>query len=113
MARACSICRHKQRRAIDRALIGGTPQTEIAREHGVSQAALSRHLHRHLGPEVAHALGRYEEANRDRLGSYANGLLDEALVGMVRAKAQGDAAEVRAGWRRPGRTWSFVRGSAR
>jgi len=96
MGRICSVCSHPDRAVIDRSLIAGTPQTEIAREHGVSQAALSRHLHRHAGPEVAHALGRYEEADRERLGSYANGLLNEALVGMVRAKAAGDAAEVRA-----------------
>jgi hypothetical protein len=63
MARQCSICHHPKRSEIDRALIGGDPQMEIAREYGVSQAALSRHLHRYLGPEVAHALGRYEEAD--------------------------------------------------
>jgi hypothetical protein len=84
------------RSAIDRALIAGASQSEIARKHCVSQTALSRHRHRHLGPEVAYALGRYEEADRERLGSYGNGLLNEALDGLVRPKAQGDAAEVRA-----------------
>jgi transposase-like protein len=94
--RQCSICHHSERSEIDRALIGGDSQMEIAREHGVSQAALSRHLHRHLAPIAARAIGKYEPADADRLGAYALGLLEESLFGMLRAKAQQDAAEVRA-----------------
>jgi transposase-like protein len=96
MARQCSICHNQAKGEIDRALIGGVQQSEIAREHGVSQAALSRHLHRHLAPTLARAIGKYEPADAERLGSYALGLLEESLFGMVKAKKAQDDAEVRA-----------------
>jgi hypothetical protein len=96
MARQCSICHHAKRSEIDRALIAGVQQTEIAAEFGLAQSSLSRHLHRHLGPQLAHAIGKYESADADRLGAYALGLLEESLLGMLRAKARQDVAETRA-----------------
>ncbi len=96
MARKCSICTHQDRNAINRDLIAGRSQMEIAREHGLAQASLSRHLHRHLGPEAARALARFEDADADVLGRYVTGLMETSALGLLRAQQSQDAGEVRA-----------------
>lgn len=43
MFTACSVCRHENRTAIDRALIAGAPLREIALDYGPSRSAVHRH----------------------------------------------------------------------
>ncbi len=51
MAMACSICQHPQRQAIDQALASGGGNRAIAKQFGVSHAAIGRHKANHL-PET-------------------------------------------------------------
>lgn len=44
MARACSICCHPHRAAIDGELVRRRPHRAIARSYGVSRSAVSRHV---------------------------------------------------------------------
>jgi transposase-like protein len=48
MPRACSICTHPDREAIDAALTGGDALRNIAPRFGTSTTALHRHKHEHL-----------------------------------------------------------------
>jgi hypothetical protein len=43
MPRTCTICRHPEREAIDRALVRSEPYRHIAAQYGVSTTALQRH----------------------------------------------------------------------
>ena len=86
MARQCSICTHDQRDAIDAELIAGIGYRKIAEQFGVSPAALSRHLRRHL---VALLAGRQEVDADNLLGQVAN-LQKQAQVIKDKAEAAGD-----------------------
>ena len=86
MARICSICTHEQREAIDAALIAGEPYRNIAKRWGVSTAALSRHLRRHL---VALLAGR-QEVDADNLLVQVADLQRQAQVIKDKAEAAGD-----------------------
>ncbi len=48
MPRACTICQHPRREAIDRALVGGAALSETAALFRVSNDAVSRHKANHL-----------------------------------------------------------------
>jgi hypothetical protein len=96
MGRACSICQHTKRSEIDRALIGGEPQAEIADRFRLAQSSLSRHLHNHLAPRLANSLGRYEDLDVKRLRAWMTGLIDEAALGMLRSRKENDPANHRA-----------------
>ena len=48
MPRACTICTHAERDAIDRALIESTPKRRIAAQHGLEESAVRRHAEKHL-----------------------------------------------------------------
>ena len=49
MARACTICTHAEREAIDEAIVGGVSYRNVAKRfEGVSLAGVQRHAARHL-----------------------------------------------------------------
>ncbi len=48
MPRRCTICTHKSRAEIDKALVVRRPFRAIAGQHGVSKSALVRHHDDHL-----------------------------------------------------------------
>jgi hypothetical protein len=52
MPRACSICTHPDRLAIETALGSGTPLRTIAARWSVSKTALLRHRERHGSPQA-------------------------------------------------------------
>src|SRR5436309_452764 len=58
MPQTCTICRDKQRREIDEALLRGEPYRSIAKRTGTSTAALARHKQGHIPASLA----RLEEA---------------------------------------------------
>lgn len=62
MARPCSICGHRERHALDRALIAGEALRGIAERSGTSTTALHRHKAEHLPRLLAEAAERREEA---------------------------------------------------
>ena len=49
MSRACSICSHPKRRDIDAAIAANVANRRIAATHGVTEAAVRRHIKAHLG----------------------------------------------------------------
>src|SRR4051794_27269317 len=55
MPRACTVCTHPARAAIDRALVAGQPYRDIAGQFSVSPSALDRHRAEHLSPAVQQA----------------------------------------------------------
>jgi hypothetical protein len=65
VTRVCTICRHEQREAIDRAVVAGRSHRAVAADFGVSDDAITRHSAAHLpaallkakeSDEAAHAL---------------------------------------------------------
>lgn len=58
MPRTCTICRHPQHEAVDKALVAGEPFRNIALRFGTSSTALYRHKGEHLPELVAHGQRR-------------------------------------------------------
>ena len=67
MPRVCTVCRHDERREIDRQLVSRAfSYRDIARQFGVSKDAVSRHVKEHL-PELltrAHEAEQLAEADK-------------------------------------------------
>lgn len=63
----CSICRHEQREAIEQAIVEGVPYRNIAKQHNVSIAALSRHKSNDLPTHLTQAQQAREAASASRL----------------------------------------------
>jgi len=55
MPRRCTVCAHSELAAINRALASGTPLRDVARRHGLSRSALSRHSAGHIQEVMAAA----------------------------------------------------------
>ncbi len=62
MPRTCTVCAHPQRHAIEKALVGGTPNRRIATQHGLSEAAVRRHADAHLPVALVQAQEAQEVA---------------------------------------------------
>ncbi len=48
MPRICSVCRHPDRPAIDKALVSGAALRDVAGRYGLSKSAVERHGNEHL-----------------------------------------------------------------
>jgi hypothetical protein len=48
MPRACTVCTHAERDAIDRALVEAVPKQRIATAHGLSETSMRWHAKHHL-----------------------------------------------------------------
>jgi|SRR5690625_21162 len=46
--RPCTVCEHAERSEIDKALVRGRPYRRIAKEFGLSEAAVRRHANNHV-----------------------------------------------------------------
>ncbi len=67
MTRRCTICTHKEREAIDRALVAREPFRHIAARFSVSTSALVRHSDDHLPAGLLRAKDAAEVARADNL----------------------------------------------
>lgn len=76
MPQTCTICRHKERDAIDLALLEGQPLRDIARQFNVSRAALDRHKD-HLPGQLVKAHEAAEIASAGTLLDRLRQLNDE------------------------------------
>ena len=63
MPRTCSICTHRQRKAIERSLLAGEPFRKLAARFDTSTGALQRHKSEHLSTALLKA-DRVEQATR-------------------------------------------------
>jgi len=71
MPRACTICVHAEKEAIDKSLVAGSVLSGIAARYGVSQDALRRHKDAHLPVALA-------RAEREQRQAHAAQLVDQA-----------------------------------
>ncbi len=91
MSPRCSICDHRQRGEIDRALVEGGSVRDVARRFGIGRNAVHRHR---KGGHIAEALAKASEAadvaRGDDLLTRVRGLEGRALRILDRAERAGD-----------------------
>ncbi len=90
MPRKCTMCAHKKRSAIDKALVERRPFRDIAGQHKVSKSALVRHFDDHLPSSLVKAQEAKEAADADALLAQIVGLRDEGLGVLEKAKEAED-----------------------
>ncbi len=90
MPRRCTICRHKQRAEIDKALVARRVFRDIARQYGLSKDALLRHHDDHLPAALVRAQEATEAAQADALLAQVCDLRDRAIGILDTAEAEED-----------------------
>ncbi len=90
MARACTVCVHVERDAIDRALVQRRSFRDIARQFGVSKDAAVRHHDEHLPAALIRARQADETAAADDLLGQVRDLRRHALDILTATKAGED-----------------------
>lgn len=92
MPRACTICRHPDRAAIDAAILAGDPYRAIGRRHGVTHRAVARHRQAHLLASPVRADGSVAPAMREgeEALEQVRALLQRARDVLLRAESAGD-----------------------
>ncbi len=99
MPRACSICGHADRPAIDALLVGNGTLRGIARTYRVSEDALTRHKAGHIAPAIATAHEAEQVAQADDLLRQLQALRNKAMALLLKAEAAGDYRTALAGIR--------------
>lgn len=67
MARPCTVCRHPERQAIDKALAAGEPCPAVSQRFAISLHALHRHRKGHLPAAILKAQEAADVATGDEL----------------------------------------------
>lgn len=74
MPRACTVCSHPGREAIDRAIVEGMPNRRIAAQRDVTERAVRNHKANHLPATLVKAQDAQEVAEADDLLAQVRGL---------------------------------------
>jgi hypothetical protein len=90
--RTCTICAHRDRDAVDQALVAGETLRTIADRFSVSKTALVRHKENHLPASLVKAREAGEVARADDLLSHVRNLQTRTLRILT---ASEDAGELR------------------
>jgi hypothetical protein len=90
MPRACTICTHPERHAIDKSLAGGATMRELAALYRVSPDALARHNAAHLPARLVREQRRAELVDADDLIAQVRALSARALRLLDSAEREGD-----------------------
>lgn len=91
MARTCTVCRHPDREAIDRALlIESTPNRRVAAQYGLTEQAIRRHRRDHVSKALAKAGEAVEIVRADNLFREVRDLQARTLAILVKAEGAGD-----------------------
>ena len=90
MSKPCTICRHKKRAEIDKALVARATFRGAAAKYGVSKSSLMRHYDDHLPASLVKAQDAKEAAEADDLLAQMISLRDEALGILEKAKEAED-----------------------
>ena len=90
MPRRCTVCGHKNRPAIDKALVARQPFRNIAAQFKVSTSALVRHSDDHLPSSLLKAQSAREAADADALLAQVVDLRDKALSVLKEAETYKD-----------------------
>lgn len=100
MPRTCTVCRHADRGAIDRALVAGEASLrDVSHRHGVSKDALFRHRADHIPARLAKAGAVADVAQTDDLLRDVRALRGKAINLLMQAEAAGDIRTALAGVR--------------
>ena len=86
----CTICSHKNRDEIEKAILDGQSQRLIASQFNVNYKAVQRHIKNHLPPKLAKSKEAKEVTQADSLMSDLYHLRHESLVILDEAKGCGD-----------------------
>jgi hypothetical protein len=90
MPRTCTICTHKRRADIDKALVDRRPFRDIARQFDVGPDSLWRHSDDHLPAKLVRAKRAAEAVEADALLDQVLDLRDKALGVLDSAEGEGD-----------------------
>jgi hypothetical protein len=99
MPRACTICTHAERTAIDQELIAGLPFRDIAGRYGVAKSSVERHKAEHVPTTLAKAKEAQTVADADDLLKQAGALRTKAMSLLLKAEQAGDYRTALAGIR--------------
>jgi hypothetical protein len=80
MPRACSICSHEHRDAMEDAFIAGQAKRRIASQHGVTERAVRYHMREHLPALLALARDAERAARADSLLDRLEALQSQTLA---------------------------------
>lgn len=78
MARACTVCQHPERDAIDAGVTCGESSYSLADRYGVSASAIQRHARRHLSAALATMQTAEQAARRASLLERVEGIIERA-----------------------------------
>jgi hypothetical protein len=92
--RACSVCIHAERDAIDHALVKAAPMRRVAADHGLAETSVRRHAQSHLPSTLVLAAEAHEVTRADGLLAEARRLHGEAVAALEAAKATGNLGTV-------------------
>ena len=90
MPRRCTICTHKERDAINQALVAREPFRTIADRFGVTKTSLIRHSDDHVPAELVKAKDAADVASADDLLAQVCNLRDKALAILTHAETAED-----------------------
>jgi hypothetical protein len=90
MPRACTICTHPEKEAIDHALVEGAPNRRIASHHDVTERAVRNHKANHLPAELAKAQQAEEVSKADGLLEQVRALQERAIAILDKAEEAGE-----------------------
>ncbi len=97
--RRCQVCRHADVAEIDRLLIAGTPQRQVAARFDVDRSAVQRHAKKHVSEKLLQSHKAREMADADALAVQAQGLYNAAVGALVTARDSGRGREMLAACR--------------
>jgi len=97
MARACSVCNHPDRTAIDARLVTGASFRDVARQYGLGKDAVGRHRGAHVSAALIRVAER-REARRAEQGPQTaldrlEDLYGRAVTVLQRAEDAGNTAQ--------------------
>src|ERR671916_717730 len=90
MPRACTVCEHPEREAIDRVLVGGASNRSAASLYDVSEAAVRRHKSNHLPAKLVMAERAAEIVEADTLLEHVKDLQGRAYAILEKAEKAGE-----------------------
>lgn len=97
--RPCTVCTHGERTAIDKALVRGTAFRRIAKDYGLSEAAVRRHANNHVPKLLEDAAGAAAEEERITAAGWLAGLVklyEQTSAILERNNKKDDAIALRA-----------------
>jgi hypothetical protein len=84
----CIVCKHNQKKDIDRALLTGASLTSLSKKYGFTTAHLNHH-HQHLVHKMAQAQKRFHDGLHQGLFCKLN-IVMEMVLGVVRGARAGE-----------------------